>query len=417
MPTLAEIEIQLDSYLFLPQKDIIKLICGFCLTCGLPVAPLWLFIAAGSSAGKTMIIELFEGVPGFTQVDNMTGNSLQSGMKRHDKSSSFLQRLQPNAFIVFKDFTVMMSKNPEVLAEIMGQLRIVYDGSSVKLTGGLEENQKWTGKVSMLGAGTGVLYSKNDQFADMGQRMVIYNFEQADDYDISNFLYEHKKDDRKAMKTGLQTMIKDYVASIPVSEKFEDLPDIDRQTWDDLTDIAHLATTARSPVERNKYSRTNEVMNKGFKEAFTRMFGQILVAAYGLILQNPDGKLTQSDRKLLFKLGLDCIDPRRRKVLQALTKFNLGGGLEEIATEISYTKGSAEVFIEDLVIHNMITKERAVHFNGHRTVYKIVDRYRNILQKFDGIIPEDKALPGGEAETAGLVPPPEETTPWKEIIV
>ena len=396
MPSLADINIKLDDYAFLPEKDLVKLICAFCLTCKLPTAPLWLFIAAGSSAGKTMVLELFEKIPGFMQVDNMTSNSLQSGMKRTDTSASLLSRLPPNPFIVFKDFTTMMSKNPEVLAEIMGQLRVIYDGTSVKITGGQQESQKWVGKVSMLGAGTGVLYSKNDQFADMGQRMVIYNFDQADDYDISNFLFEHQKDDRKTMKENLQTMFADYIASIKISPDFKDLPAIDRQTWDDLTDIAHLATTARSPVERNKYGNNREIINKGIKEAFTRMFNQLKVTAYGLVFQNPDQQLLPSDKKLLYKLGLDCIDPKKRRVLQALTKFSLGGGPDEIAEEILYTKGAAETFVEDLMVFGMITKERIPFHNGKKTIYKIKDRYRQIMEKFENIVPENKSLPTEE---------------------
>lgn len=417
--TLPELENKINNYMLLEDKNVLKLMLAFCLSCKLPISPLWLFIAAGSSAGKTMLIELFELVSGFTQVDNMTTNSLQSGMRKTDSSSSFLQRIPANGFIVFKDFTVMMSKNPEVLAEIMGQLRIVYDGSSVKITGGQQESQKWVGKVSMLGAGTGVLYSKNEQFADMGQRMLIYNFEQADDYAISDFLYSHQKDDRKAMKLELQELIKEYVVSITVPDKIEAMPQIERETWDDLTDIAHLATTARSPVERNKYSRSNEIINKGFKEAFTRMFNQLLVAAYGLMLQNADGSLTQTDRKLLFKLGLDCIDPKRRLVLQALTKFNLGGGLDEIAEEIGFTKGSAEMFTEDLYVFKMLEKQRVPYHSGHKVIYKITDKYRSIMQKFEHIASEDKQMTKTDDDLGGLVEPP--ITPamemsWQEMI-
>jgi len=397
MHTLKDIEIAISKYAYLENYDIVKLICAFCLTCKLPTNPLWLFIAAGSSAGKTLMIELFEKVPGFTQIDNMTTNSLQSGMKRTDRSASLLKRLPDYAFIVFKDFTSMMSKNPEVFAEIMGQMRTLFDGSMVKLTGGQEEEQKFNGKVSMLGAGTGVLYSKNDQFADMGQRMVIYNFEPADDYAISKFKKQHRKDDRKAKKEILQTMFKEYVASITVPDKFENLPDIDDQTWDDLTDVAHLATTARSPVTRNKYGQKNEVLDKGFKESFTRMFDQLCVTAYGLILQNPDGKITQGDRKLLYKLALDCVDPKKKAVLRALTRFSSGGGPEEIATEIGFTKGSAEQFTEDLMIHGMVTRERVPYHSGHKTIYKIVPKYRDIMARFENIEVEQREVPGEES--------------------
>lgn len=410
MPTLLEINNKIGDYLYLEDKDIVKLIAGFCLTCKLPIKPLWLFIAAGSSAGKTALIELFELIPGFTQVDNMTANSLQSGMKRTNKSPSFLDNLSKGAFIVFKDFTSMMSKNPETLADIMGQLRVVYDGSTVKLTGGLRDTQVWKGKVSMLGAGTGVLYSKNDQFAEMGQRMVIYSFDPAGDYDISGFKYDHKNDDSKIIKLEIQCMIRDYVASISVSDDFKNLPDIDRETWFELTDIAHIATKARSPVTRNKY-RNNELMDKGFAESYTRMFDQICAAAYGLMLQNPDGQLTPEDKKLLFKLGLDCIDLKRRAILQALTKFSLGGGIEELHEEIKYPKTITENTVEELLVFGLVTKERVPYFNGKKTIYKITPFYRRIMEKFEHIVPIEKEMPKEEEP----LPVEPEGMPWVEI--
>jgi predicted transcriptional regulator len=160
--------------------------------------------------------------------------------------------------------------------------------------------------------------------------------------------------------------------------------------------VAHLATTARSPVTRNKYGQKNEVQDKGFKESFTRMFDQLCVAAYGLIMQNPDRKITQRDRKIIYKLGMDCIDPKKKLVLTALTKFSMGGGPEEIATEIGFTKGSAEQFTEDLMIHGMVTKERVPYHSGHKTIYKIVPRYRDIMARFEGIEVEARAVPGEE---------------------
>jgi predicted transcriptional regulator len=199
-------------------------------------------------------------------------------------------------------------------------------------------------------------------------------------------------------------MMLEYVNSITVPEKFEDLPDLDDQTWDDLTDIAHLATTARSPVTRSKYGPNKEVLDKGFKESLTRMFDQLCVAAYGLIMQNPDRKITQRDRKIIYKLGMDCIDPKKKAVLVALTKFSLGGGPEEIATEIGFTKGSAEQFTEDLMIHGMVTRERVPYYGGHKTIFKIVPLYKDIMSRFENIEIMDKAMPGSDEK----VPLPEE---------
>jgi|WetSurMetagenome_2_1015567.scaffolds.fasta_scaffold97553_1 hypothetical protein len=407
MTTLQEIENKIDSYLFLPDKSVIKLLAAFALTCKLPIPPLWLFIAGGSSTGKTELLSLLEKVKGWYALDDLTENTLLSGMKRHDQSASLLDRLPKQGFIVFKDFTTMLSKNKDVLGAIMGKLRVIYDGSYKRETGGQVESKMWEGKLSLLAAGTGTIYSKTEEFNEMGTRSVVYKLDAPDDYDIGSFMYDHQKDDRKQKKEELQSMVELYIKNIQVPATYDQLPPITREVWKDLEDIAHLASTARSPVEREKWGPNRRQTMKHEKEGMGRLFGQLKAAAYGLMLQNERNGLTNADKKLLYKIGLDCIDPRRRGVLQALTRNVYGGDTQQIGDYMGYVKESADIFVEDLYAHDMLEKHRA----GNKTSYTIKDKYRDIMSKFENIKVEQKALPTEET------PAPEEqkAIAWEEV--
>lgn len=412
MPSLQEIETKLDQYLYLPEKGILKLLCAFALSCKLPIPPLWLFIASGSSTGKTELLTLLEKLDGWYALDDLTENAMLSGLKRYDANASLLDRVPPNGFIVFKDFTTMLSKNKETLGAIMGKLRVVYDGSYKRETGGQVETKEWKGKLSLLAAGTGTIYSKTEEFNEMGTRSIVYKPKIPNDYEISEFLYQHQHDDRKKLKEDLQTMVKAYCGQFTIPINSIDLPQISRDIWKDLTDIAHLASTARSPVEREKFSFSRKQTMIHEKEGMGRLFGQLKAAAYGLMIQNEGQTLTDKDRGLLYRMGLDCIDPRRRGVLIALTRFSYGGDTHQIGDITGYSKETTDTFVEDLYAHGMLEKRRGE--NNH-TRYVIKDKYRDIMSRFEGIVPETKELP--ESEDALLArpqePPPDKA--WLEL--
>lgn len=395
MSNLTDIYNAVDSYLLLPDKSIIKLLCAFVLTCKLPIPPLWLFIASGSSTGKTELLTLLEKLKGWYALDDLTENALLSGMKRFDVSASLLDRIPSNGFVVFKDFTTMLSKNKETLGAIMGKLRVIYDGSYKRETGGQVETKKWEGKLSLLAAGTGSIHTKTEEFNEMGTRSVAYMPNIPDDYAISEFLFKHQLDDRKKMKEELQEMVKDYVEGFEIPVENRNLPPITREIWKDLTDIAHLAATARSPVEREKYGSSRRQTYIHYKEGFGRLFGQLKSAAYGLMIQNEGQTLLDSDKAMLYQMGLDCIDPRRRGVLKALTKFSYGGDTHQIGDITGYEKQTTDIFVEDLYAHGMLDKHHGVN---NRKIYTIKEKYRDIMSRFERIASQDAELPVSEED-------------------
>lgn len=389
---------KIDNYLLLPDKDVVKLLCAFAIGCKLPTEPPWLFLASGSSTGKTQLISLLEGLGGYFAVDDMTNNALLSGMKRHDQSASLLHRApQHGGFLVFSDFTTMLAKRKEDLSAILAQLRVVFDGKATRATGGLESEITWQGKLGLLAGSTTALYAKTEEYAEVGQRMVIYHMPQPDDYEVGNFKFENAKTDRKALRLELQDMIRDYVENLPVPLLFEQLPEFDPETKADILDIGHLAVSARSPITRNQYSREREIEDIGDKEGIGRIQGQLMTLAYGLMLQNPDGKLNDVDRKILYKIGLDCISTKKRLVLQALTEFGYGGDIDQVALAIHHPKNVTEQAVEDLVGLKMIEKQRQYFGNGSKYTYRLKDKFKDIMMRFEGITVREEELPVDEA--------------------
>lgn len=386
---------KLDEYLMLPDKTVVKLLCAFAIACKMPTVSPWLFLASGSSTGKTELISLLEGIDGYYAIDDMTNNALLSGMKRHDSSASLLKRAPTSGgFLVFSDFTTMLAKRKEDLSAILGQLRVVFDGKASRATGGTEGEITWKGKLGMLAGCTTALYTKTEEYAEVGQRMVIYHMVQPDNYDVGNFVFDNANRNNIAVREELQSMIGQYIEGIKAPADHSDLPLFDDQTKRDILDIGHLAVSARSPVSRNKFSREKEIEAIEDKEGIGRVQRQLMSIAYGLMLQNEEQQLNDYDRKILYKIGLDCIDPRKRAVLRALTEFSLGGDVEQVANKIGYPKNVTERFVEDLFGLDMLDKKRVYMGGaGNRTVYMLKDNFKDIMVRFENIKVINEELP------------------------
>jgi predicted transcriptional regulator len=291
----------------------------------------------------------------------------------------------------------MLAKRKEDLSAILGQLRVVFDGKATRATGGLESEIKWQGKLGLLAGSTTVLYTKTEEYAEVGQRMVIYHMIQPDNYEVGRFRFRNAKIDKTQVRQELQNMIRDYVENIPIPLTFDQLPDFDEETQNDILDIGHLAVSARSPVSRNKFSRDKEIEAIEDKEGIGRVQGQLMTLAYGLMLQNPEGKLNDTDRRILYKIGLDCINTQKRAVLRTLTEFGYGGDIDQIANAIGYPRNVTERFVEDLFGLGMLTKQRQYFSSGSKTTYQLKDHFKDIMNRFEGITVKEEEIPVDES--------------------
>jgi len=175
--TLQDLETVVRKYMLLNDPHIIKLLCGFIIASRLPINPPWLFIVGPPSGGKTQLLESLLDVTGIEPMDNLTARTFASGMRarKGEESNSLLDRLKPNDTLLFPDFTTFIQKEERAQAEIIGQLRRIYDGRFNDKTGaGVETN--WKGRLSILAAVTEDIYPALAAFGTMGERFLLWDF-------------------------------------------------------------------------------------------------------------------------------------------------------------------------------------------------------------------------------------------------
>jgi len=170
--TIDEVEKAVNEVYLLVDKGIIRIIIATVLANRLKLSekPVWLLILAGSSSGKTALMDIIRNCGKWIiPVDALTTNTFASGLKR-DEETSLLHKAS-DGILVFKDFTTLTSMNEEGLREIMGQLRGIYDGTFDKKTGN-NVDVTWEGKIGIIAGGTGAAARKMRQFSEQGERFV-----------------------------------------------------------------------------------------------------------------------------------------------------------------------------------------------------------------------------------------------------
>lgn len=410
MPSFQDLENQTKEYMLLADEGILKLLFSFVVGCKLPLPPPWLFIVSGPGGGKTKLVQLLENVPGYKEVDDLTTNTLLSGKKSHEGSPSFLHNMEDNGFIVFKDFTSILSKFRDQLTAIIGQLRMVYDGKFVKYTGQDSNAISYSPKKApgLIAAVTTKIHTTSQEWAEMGQRFMMYHMLQPDNMEVGRWIIGKRRDE-KAIEDRLKKNFTSYLNNIKVPSTPEELPEMDERAQDDLLEIAYLTVMSRSPIERRMYSRDREIEMAHDHEMIGRFLKQLMSLAYGMMVLN-NGPLLNSDRKILYKIGLDSIPAQRFAVMRALTANRLGGDMEQIGDYLRLPKDTVSIHVGDLVALGIVENNTFYFGGGKKKRYHIKDKYMKIISKFEGIQPEEKELPPSEvdkAESSTLVPPPD----------
>lgn len=366
-----------DTYL-ITDPGVIKLIAAVVIAHRLPADPVWLFLVAGSSGGKTEFLNALTDVPSMHPLDSITANTFLSGQQRQGKETSLLHRIK-NGIITLKDFTTILSMQRDVRGEIMGQLRKIYDGEFSK-SFGTGEDKTWRGKITMLAGVTTSIYTMGDMYAAMGERFIMYKILMPDPEDVARrAIFNANKIDMKERRMEIRTAFSKYIESVTIPDKIPELPD---ELMEEIISLSNMATLARSAVERDYRSQSKEITFVHDREAPTRFATQLATIASSIITMN-EGGITQEDKNILYKITLDSIHKTRRQVLQELTKYK-SAYTKEMSVKLNLPSASVRRYLEDLNALGMV--DMTASSGGNKgDMWILKDKFREVMSRFDGI--------------------------------
>lgn len=364
-----------ETYLVV-DPGILKLLCASVIAHRLPADPVWIFIVAGSSGGKTELLNALNDIPNVHPLDSITSNTFLSGQQRAGKETSLLHRIK-NGILTMKDFTTILSMQRDARGEIFGQLRKIYDGEFSK-SFGTGEDKTWRGKITLVSGVTTSIYTMGSMYADMGERFIMYAMIMPDRKEVSRRAIANVTGiDMKQRRLDIRAAMVQYIESVAIPDT---MPTIAPEFQEELIALANLATLARSAVDRDYRSPNKEITFVHDSEMPTRFASQLVTLAGGLIVMN-GGKLLETDKHILYKITLDSIHKIRRRCLQELTKYTKSD-TAGMATRLQLPTNSVRRYLEELNALGLVDR---IKESANKDIWILRDEYRQVMSSFDGI--------------------------------
>lgn len=369
--TLDEVKKAYTDVFVLPDDRVLDLVFATMINMYVKTDPLWLLIVGAPSSGKSEVIQAFYKVPKVFEVSDITENSFLSGMR--DEQASLLHQIGKFGVIAMKDFTSILAYRAEKRENIMGQMRQIYDGYITKKTG-TGKNQQWRGKINLIGGVTEDIYIKEEEGASMGRRTILYKLPQQDRMQMLHAARTSRSNEaisikRERIQEAFAQFVQEQVEALPEGR----LTEIDSAASQVLLDLANFATSARTPINRDKFTREITFIHDA--EMPIRVSEQLHTLAEQL-QQLHGGTLPPNMQEPLWKICFDSIPKIRFSLLKLMAEFDKVS-TKGAAIETNLSTATARRNLEDLDALKIIDREAIKGAN--KDYWSLKPHYKDLL--------------------------------------
>ncbi len=402
---IQQIQDKFSEYIVMKDPYALQVILGTIIGNGLlPNDPLWVMLVAQSSGGKSTLIAPCAGIQSVYFVDDLTEKTFLSGYKAKGKEMSLLKVIG-SGVLCFSDFTSILSKNPVSRGEILGQLRLIYDGTFMKRTGSSEVS--WRGKMGFLAAATPDIYYMLEQNRSMGERFLYYSLTTPSDQEIVDKQSQVKTSGRE-IQEELKPYYSEYIEGVRGFVLKNGLPDF--HMTDELTnavnDAAMFCVSAKATVHLDfKTGRPDALVNKPGVGRDRRMFQTLLKALHLMRcyeLDQTDLPPTPDMVAVVEKCAYSSIGPERRKILEILSQYDQPMTASEIGAtdDFGLQKEGVEKYLYVLHAVGLVQKETS---GNAFSWYIKSQKEKDFIRKVSGVTQKSMLAPEIMAENQTLL--------------
>lgn len=374
----VELKAVFDKWLLIVDPGIVKLLAAIIHSNLYPTDPVWVFIIAPSSGGKTELLNAFIKDPACYFLSQLTPNTFLSGYKgSKDREASLLHQLGTNKTIIFKDFTSLLEGNKDAFKDIMGQLREIFDGYLTKRLGTGDE-LSWKGKLGFIAGCTPILEQKMNLIGAMGERFLSYTIDQPKRQALRVKMRENIGKEG-TMRDEIQDAMLAFRKGLIVPEEMPKLPDEVEAMIEALTDFIAIS---RCVVIRSMDNK-RDVEYVAPPEGTGRTFKQLQAVAMSMCQIN-GGQWFPEDSAVLRKLARSSVHSIRYHLIQGILGYTTQVRTATLAMELGYPTSTIRRYLEDLAAISM--DEGAVRIlnrthqgNGKPDLWEVTPEMRNIL--------------------------------------
>lgn len=304
--------------------------------------PVWTFILAPSSGGKTTLIaQPIQWLPHAYAHGEMTASTLLSG---YGKDEGLLDKLpaipdkvsgdkdRTHGVLCISDFSSILKLMPEVREKIQAQLREVYDGHYTK-TGGNKDGMEWKGKVTIIACCTPSLERYWSLGHELGERFLMYRMPSHSSIDDLKAIQKMASKHSGKIKIGdkeyetsqyLKETYKRLILNFVKVDETMPLPNNidDYAIWEDsgLIDTGTLLAKMRRTVNRDMKSSKREIISVEDVESPARLHKALVQLAIGYSTLFREKEISKNAIMIAKKVCIDSIPKARNQIVHTLYK-------------------------------------------------------------------------------------------------
>lgn len=340
-----------------------------------------MLIIGPPSNAKTELLRALDEYPDAVFVSTLTDKTIVSGLKPKAgmPDPSLIHKLDGRT-MVLKDFTSVLSMRPEKQAEILGQLRELYDGKYNSFWG----NGKvidWRGHVGLLGACTPVYDKHYGVIGSLGDRFLLYRTEECDAEAMA-----HMAQSMVGRDIDMRAEIRDAVHKF--LHQFQDVTnlhfEVDVRSNAQIVSLACFCAYGRTAVDRNYRDRTIEY--EPLPEGTARLTKQFMQIGMALALIHDKDRIDGEIYEIVKKIGRDLLPGRRLSIIREL--FHKGCTQDqgawmktgEIADRLNVPTNTAKMTAEDLMVVRVLQRDRDGEKENSPYRWRLTRDFSNFIQ-------------------------------------
>ena len=312
--------------------------------------PLWLMVVGAPGSGKTEMLKPVSALPHVIEASTITEAALLSGtseLHRDPEATGGLLRLIGDfGILVLKDFTSVLSMNRDTRTVVLAALREVYDGSWTRHLG--TDGGKtfhWEGKVGVIAGVTPAIDQHHAVTAAMGERFLMVRLHSENPIEQAARALRHS-----GHEPVMRAALTDAVEQVLAGRKAQAAPVTDDEKVR-LGQLAAVAASARSHVERDSYSR--EVISVPPSESPGRLVKQLVAILSGLDMI---GVPRQRGLDVVARLAMDSLPVVRRALMITLAANDEPMAMSNIVATTPYPAKTIRRALEDLEAHQVVER-------------------------------------------------------------
>lgn len=349
---LANVVDAFRKWMYIPDPGALLTVLSVVVANKMPGDPVWLLIVGPPGCGKTEMLQPLSALPSMHPAATLTEASLLSGTPKRERADAatggLLRLMGVFGIILLKDFGSVLSMQHESRAVVLAALREVFDGSWTRhlgTDGG--RTLTWSGKCGLIGGCTPAVDSHHAVMASLGERFLLYRLPEAQADDLADAALGHVGSER-SMRQELTNAVVAWSEALSLPTEPIPIPSGDRAF---VIALSTLVVRCRSSVERDRYSREIDfVPDAEAPGRLARTLAQVLAAMTVIGISEPER------RRLVRKIGLDCIPALRRRALEHLASTRDTESTTAIATALDHPTVTVRRSLEDLAAHKVIKR-------------------------------------------------------------